>query len=107
MKNCCSRGTEISRLTMSTRSCRSSATTSSSTSAGHTSSRGDYRGHEGALTLLENIAKGSEQTYTQDIHDILANDTHGVVLLRGSGRRSGGQSLDALEVHTWHVAGGN
>lgn len=31
---------------------------------------------------------------------------YGVVSLRGRGHRSGGESFDALEVHTWHVAGG-
>jgi ketosteroid isomerase-like protein len=66
---------------------------------------GDYRGHDGSSSLFGKIAQQSEGTYTQDIHDILANDTHAVCLLRGQAHRAD-RSLDVLEVHVWHVANG-
>jgi ketosteroid isomerase-like protein len=44
-------------------------------------------------------------TFHLDIHDILANDTHGVVLLTAHGERNG-QTLSAREANVWHLAGG-
>ncbi len=66
---------------------------------------GDHRGHQQAMSMFGKIAELSEGTYTQDIHDILANDTHGAVMLNSHGHRAG-QSIDAREVHIWHLADG-
>jgi uncharacterized protein len=66
---------------------------------------GEYRGHDGAMKLFEAIAKISDGTATFDIHDIVANDTHGVALLTTRAQRAG-QSLDARQVHVWHIADG-
>ena len=40
-----------------------------------------------------------------DIHDIVANDDHVVVLMRASATRNG-NSLDQNGVHVWHVNDG-
>ena len=93
MKTCCGQGYKISGLATWTQSCqfcrryRRARPWVLQISA-------EYRGHDGAKRLFENVAKGSEGAYFQEIHDVLAHDTHGVVLLYGRGQRSGGQSLD-------------
>ena len=44
-------------------------------------------------------------TFRLDIHDILANDTHGVVLLTARATRDG-QEVNVREANIWHVADG-
>ena len=40
-----------------------------------------------------------------DIHDIVANDVHGVALVTTHGQRDG-QTLAAREANIWHLANG-
>jgi ketosteroid isomerase-like protein len=44
-------------------------------------------------------------TFSIDIHDILANDGHAVVMVRARAKRSG-KSLDVQECHVWHLSNG-
>ena len=44
-------------------------------------------------------------SFRLDVHDILANDTHGTVLATARGERDG-QTLAAREVNIWHLADG-
>lgn len=44
-------------------------------------------------------------TFKLEIHDLLANDEHGVVLVTLTGERRG-KSLNANDVHVWHVRDG-
>jgi ketosteroid isomerase-like protein len=39
------------------------------------------------------------------VHDVLANDTHGAVLVTAYAQRDG-NPLEMREVHTWHLADG-
>jgi ketosteroid isomerase-like protein len=44
-------------------------------------------------------------TSSLEVHDILANDEHGVALVIGSGERNG-TSFRSPDVHTFHFRGG-
>jgi uncharacterized protein len=66
---------------------------------------GDFRGRDEILNALANIAKLTDGNLTNEVHDILANDTHAVVLVRQQAQREG-RSLDNLGVHVWHIADG-
>jgi uncharacterized protein len=44
-------------------------------------------------------------SFRLDVHDILANDTHGTVLATAHGARDG-QQLAVREVNIWHLADG-
>ena len=47
----------------------------------------------------------SQGSFRLEIHDILANDTHGAVLVTARGERDG-QTLVAREVNIWHLSDG-
>jgi hypothetical protein len=44
-------------------------------------------------------------TFKNEIHAILADDEHGVVLVRATAERAG-KRLDALGCHVWHLSKG-
>ena len=50
---------------------------------------GDYKGKAAILDFFMKFAQLTEGTYKADIHDILANDQHGIVLGTSSGTRKG------------------
>jgi uncharacterized protein len=66
---------------------------------------GDYHGPQGVMELLGKFAELSGGSFRLDVHDILANDTHGVGLVTGLGRR-GEQTLALRSVDIWHLADG-
>lgn len=50
---------------------------------------GDYKGKEAVFGLFGRLVQETGGTFSQEIHDILANDEHVVVLLRTSAQRKG------------------
>jgi uncharacterized protein len=66
---------------------------------------GEFRGHQQVQELFGRIFEMSGGTFSNEIHDILANDEHAVVMLRARAKRSG-KSLDAPACHVWHLGNG-
>ncbi len=66
---------------------------------------GDYRGKEEVFTLFGRWAELSGGTLTIELHDVLANEEHGVALQRATGTREGG-TVDDNGVGVYHVRDG-
>jgi ketosteroid isomerase-like protein len=66
---------------------------------------GDYLGHEAVTAFFGRLIEISGGTFSLELHDILANDVHGTVLVTARGQNDNG-TLDEREVHIWHVANG-
>jgi ketosteroid isomerase-like protein len=66
---------------------------------------GDFKGHQQVQELFGRIFEMSGGTFSIEIHDILANDGHAVVMLRSRATRPG-KSLDSVECHVWHLSNG-
>jgi uncharacterized protein len=66
---------------------------------------GDYHGQAEVMGFFGKVTELSAGTFHLEIHDVLANDEHGTVLVTAHGERDG-QSLAARTVHIWHLAGG-
>lgn len=65
---------------------------------------GDYHGHQEVLGLFGRVMQASGGTFRAELHDVLANDTHGVVLANVTAEKDG-RVLTGREVHVWHLAG--
>lgn len=72
---------------------------------GSNQTSGDYHGHQEVLGFFGQLMSLSGNTFRLDIHDILANDTHGVVLVTAHGERNG-QTLSVRQANIWHLADG-
>jgi uncharacterized protein len=68
---------------------------------GHNSLTGDYKGIDEVFTLFGKIFEETGGTYKNEVHDILANDTHGVAMVKASGTRNG-KTLASNNVHVVH-----
>jgi uncharacterized protein len=66
---------------------------------------GDFRGHEAIMGFFGKLIEVTGGTFRLDIHDVLANDTHGTVLLTAHAERDG-QAMSVREVNIWHLADG-
>jgi uncharacterized protein (TIGR02246 family) len=66
---------------------------------------GDYRGADAAMGLFVKFFEDSGGTFRVDVHDILADDTHGVALITASGS-SGGKAMNSRSAHIAHLVGG-
>lgn len=66
---------------------------------------GTYRGLQEFMGFLGKLVELTGGTFRQDIHDILANDTHGVVLATVYVERDGVQK-SVREAQIWHIADG-
>ncbi len=66
---------------------------------------GDYHGHPEVLAFFGRVFEISGGTFRVDVHDVLANDEHGTVLVTAHGERDG-HTMAAREVHIWHLADG-
>ena len=63
---------------------------------------GDYEGKEAVLGFFGRLMQETEGNFSQDIHDMLANDDHGVALVSTSASR-GGKSFEGRAVHIFHM----
>ncbi len=66
---------------------------------------GDYRGHQAIMGMFGKLLEVTGGTLRLEIHDVLANDTHGTVLVTAHAERDG-QPITVREVNIWHVADG-
>jgi len=68
---------------------------------GTTKYAGDFKGKERILGMLSQIPQDFEE-FKLDVHDILANDEHAVVLVTSHSRRKG-KSYEDNAVHVYHL----
>jgi ketosteroid isomerase-like protein len=66
---------------------------------------GDFRGQDEVFGLFAKVAELTGGTFRLEIHDVLANDEHGVALVRATGQREG-KSLEDRQAHVFHVKDG-
>ena len=66
---------------------------------------GDYVGKEAVLGFFGLLMQESGGSFRNDIHDMLANDEHGVALVTMSANR-GGESFEGRVVHVFHMSDG-
>jgi len=66
---------------------------------------GDYHGHEAVFAMFGQMMEATGGTFRLDIHDVLANDTHGVVLVTARATRDG-HEVSVREANIWHLADG-
>ena len=66
---------------------------------------GEYTGLEEVLDLFGQLMEVTDGTFRLDVHDILANDMHGIVLVTVHAERDG-RRLEMNEVHIWHLEEG-
>ena len=74
-------------------------------SGGNNILTGDYVGKEASLGYLARLMQETGGSFKNDVHDMLANDEHGVALVTASATR-GGKSLEGRVVHVFHMRGG-
>lgn len=66
---------------------------------------GDHRGRDAILAAFHRFEELSRGTIRIELHEVLANDEHGVALLRATGTRDG-KPYASLEVDVYHIADG-
>src|SRR5579872_4560042 len=66
---------------------------------------GDYEGVDAVFEQFGKIFEMTNGTFNLEIHDVLANDEHVVVLLTAHGEREG-KTLDDKSVQVWHIEDG-
>lgn len=73
--------------------------------AGRSPMAGDYKGIEEVLGFFGKSMELSGGTTRVEVHDILANDEHGVALVRFTGQREGRSNADN-GVQVFHIRDG-
>ena len=66
---------------------------------------GEYRGRSEVYAMFGRIMEISGGTFALDLHAVLADDEHGVVLVTASGSREG-RSVATQDVHVFHLRDG-
>jgi ketosteroid isomerase-like protein len=66
---------------------------------------GDYKGKEAVLGFFGLLMQESGGSFRNEIHDMLANDEHGVALVTMSATRDG-KSFEGNVVHIFHMSDG-
>jgi ketosteroid isomerase-like protein len=66
---------------------------------------GTYRGKDEVFATFQKVAELSGGTFKLEIHTILADDEHAVVLARATGQREG-KTLDDNSVQVFHIEDG-
>ena len=69
---------------------------------GNSSLSGDYKGKDAVFGFFGKLMELSEGTFKLDVHDILANDEHSVILVELTAKK-GGKKLDSKAVHVTHT----
>ena len=67
---------------------------------------GDYKGRHAIFGLLAEVGERSDGTLSIEIHDILANDEHAVVLTSITAAGSHGRTLSINTADTAHIRNG-
>lgn len=66
---------------------------------------GDYHGKDEVFGFFGKLMERSGGTSRVELHDVLANDEHGVALVTASGSRNG-RDFSGNSVHTLHIRDG-
>lgn len=66
---------------------------------------GDYSGKEEVGGFFGKLMDLSSGTFRIEIHDLLANEEHGIALVTLKAERNG-RTLDAKDAHIWHLKDG-
>ena len=66
---------------------------------------GSYRGREGLMQIVEKIGQIAGTTFVEEVHDVLANDEHGVVLAIHR-FEAGGRPREYRTAHVYHIRDG-
>jgi hypothetical protein len=62
---------------------------------------GDYVGKEAVFGMFARLAQETGGTFRNEVHDLLANDDHGVALINQYAERNG-ETLEGRSVHVSH-----
>ena len=73
--------------------------------SGKSSIAGDYKGKEHVFEFFGKVTQDTGGTFKIDIHDVLANDEHAVVLASSSAQKDG-KSFEGNGVAVYHVKDG-
>jgi ketosteroid isomerase-like protein len=73
--------------------------------AGRSQISGDYTGKEQVFGFFGKLQELSEGTSTVEVHDILADDEHGVAIVVESATRNG-RSIESRTTHVFHLRDG-
>ena len=74
-------------------------------SGGNNILTGDYEGKEAVLGYMGRLMQETGGTFRNDVHDMLANDEHGIALITVTGTR-GDKTLEGRIVHVFHMRDG-
>ena len=72
---------------------------------GHNHLSGDYTGVDATIGLFLKLFEESGGTFKLDVHDVLANDDHGVALVTASASK-GDSSFASRAAHVVHIRDG-
>ena len=75
-------------------------------SGGNNQLSGDYEGQEATFGLFGRFFELSGGDISQELHAVLADDEHGVALVKVHVGRPDGRSYDGSEVHVFHIKDG-
>ncbi len=68
---------------------------------------GDYRGRDAVFAMFGRTLQLNQGTGSFDVHDVIANETHAVSLLRADvSRPDAGKHLSVKEIHVFHLRDG-
>ncbi|MFI5035865.1 MAG: nuclear transport factor 2 family protein [Acidimicrobiales bacterium] len=73
--------------------------------SGRSQVAGTYNGQEETFAFFGRLMELTGGTFVIAVHDLLATDDHVVVLAQESASRNG-KSLEADDVHVWHLTNG-
>lgn len=73
--------------------------------AGRSPIAGNYKGRDQVFGFFGKLMELSNGTSKIEVHDIVANDEHGVAIVTGSATR-GDKSFTGNDVHVFHIRGG-
>ena len=63
---------------------------------------GDYKGHDEVFGMFARLIQETGGNFSQEIHDVLANDEHAVAMLHARAERNG-KTWEGPVVHVFHV----
>lgn len=66
---------------------------------------GDYKGVDEVFGMLGKLFEMTNGDMTIEVHDLLANDEHGVAIVRFRGARPDGRTIETNEVDVFHIDG--
>ena len=66
---------------------------------------GDYVGKEAVFGFFARLMEETGGNFKNEIHDLLANDEHGVAIVNGTDTR-GDKTLEGRTVHVFHMEDG-